>query len=121
MFFAVPESVAAKIELPDSFFNLSREELRREAEMRKKKIEESQLLIPKSYKEKMAKASKKRYTKTVIRIQFPDGVVLQGVFLPSEPTSSLYEVSAFRSISSICNTTFFLVIQCSNHVIMMEC
>nr|GMD16719.1 plant UBX domain-containing protein 2 [Ipomoea batatas]GMD19842.1 plant UBX domain-containing protein 2 [Ipomoea batatas] len=91
VFFAVPESVAAKIELPDSFFNLSREELRREAEMRRKKLEESQLLIPKSYKEKLAKATKKKYTKTVIRIQFPDGVVLQGVFLPSEPTSSLYE------------------------------
>ncbi|CAH9134293.1 unnamed protein product [Cuscuta epithymum] len=91
VFFAVPESVAAKIELPDSFFNLSHEELKRESETRKKKIEESQLLIPKSYKEKMAKAGKKRYSKTVIRIQFPDGVVLQGVFLPSEPTTCLYQ------------------------------
>lgn len=68
-------------------------ELKREAETRKKKIEDSQMLIPKSYKEKQAKAAKKRYTKTVIRIQFPDGVVLQGVFSPAEPTSALYEVS----------------------------
>lgn len=91
VFFAVPENIAAKIHLPDSFFNLTPEELKRESEMRKKKIEESQLLIPKSYKEKMAKATKKRYTRSVIRIQFPDGVVLQGMFLPWEPTSSLYE------------------------------
>ncbi|RAL48097.1 hypothetical protein DM860_017888 [Cuscuta australis] len=91
VFFAVPESVAAKIDLPDSFFNLSPEELKRESETRKKKIEESQLLIPKSYKEKMAKAAKKRHARTVIRFQFPDGVVLQGVFLPWEPTTSLYE------------------------------
>lgn len=90
VFFSVPESTAAKIELPDSFYNLSREELKRESDMRKKKIEESQLLIPRSYKEKQAKAARKRFTKTVVRVQFPDGVVLQGIFLPSEPTSALY-------------------------------
>ncbi|MED6180513.1 hypothetical protein PIB30_011030 [Stylosanthes scabra] len=91
VFFAVPESVAVKIELPDSFYKLSVEEVRREAESRRKKIEESQLLIPKSYKEKQAKAAKKRYTKAIIRVQFPDGVVLQGVFSPWEPTMALYE------------------------------
>jgi hypothetical protein len=61
--------------------------------MRKKKIAESQLLIPKSYKEKQAKAGRKRYKRTIIRIQFPDGVVLQGVFAPWESTTALYEVS----------------------------
>ncbi|KAL1365862.1 hypothetical protein HN51_013817 [Arachis hypogaea] len=91
VFFAVPETVAAKIELPDSFYKLSVEEVRREAELRRKKIEESQLLIPKSLKEKQAKAAKKRYTKAIIRVQFPDGVVLQGVFSPWEPTMALYE------------------------------
>ncbi|XP_020221606.1 plant UBX domain-containing protein 2 [Cajanus cajan] len=91
VFFAVPESVAAKIELPDSFYNLSAEEVRREAELRRKKLADSQLLIPKSLREKQAKASRKRYSKTIIRIQFPDGVVLQGVFAPWEPTTALYE------------------------------
>lgn len=91
VFFAVPESVASNIELPDSFYKLSIGELKREADMRKKKIEESQLLIPKSYREKQAKAARKRYTKTIIRFQFPDGVVLQGVFGPWEQTVALYE------------------------------
>ncbi|WRX14724.1 PUB domain - like 1 [Theobroma cacao] len=91
VFFSVPENIAARIELPDSFYNLSVEELKREADMRKKKIAESQLLIPKSYKEKQAKAARKRYRRAIIRIQFPDGVVLQGVFAPWEPTSALYE------------------------------
>ncbi|GMN38486.1 hypothetical protein TIFTF001_007717 [Ficus carica] len=91
VFFSVPESVAAKIELPDSFYNLSLEELKREAELRKKKMADSQLLIPKSYKEKQAKAAKRRYKRAIIRIQFPDGVVLQGTFNPWEPTSSLYQ------------------------------
>ncbi|GMJ04469.1 plant UBX domain-containing protein 2 [Hibiscus trionum] len=91
VFFSVPESVAAKIELPDSFYNLSADELKREAELRKKKNAESQLLIPKSYKEKQAKAARRKYRRTMIRIQFPDGVVLQAVFAPWEPTSSLYK------------------------------
>ncbi|XP_052205506.1 plant UBX domain-containing protein 2 [Diospyros lotus] len=91
VFFSVPESIAAKIELPESFYNLSLQEVKREADTRRKKMEESQLLIPKSYKEKQAKAARKRYTKTVIRVQFPDGVVLQGVFSPGEPTTALYE------------------------------
>ncbi|TMW96215.1 hypothetical protein EJD97_007733 [Solanum chilense] len=91
VFFSVPESVAAKIVLPDSFFNLTHEELRREAEMKRKKLEESKLLIPKSFREKQAKAARKKYNRSIIRIQFPDGVLLQGVFLPSEPTSALYE------------------------------
>ncbi|XP_044490473.1 plant UBX domain-containing protein 2 [Mangifera indica] len=91
VFFSVPESVAARIELPDSFYNLSVSELKREANTRKKKIEESQLLIPRSYREKQAKAAKKKYRRTIIRVQFPDGVVLQGVFGPWEQTTALYE------------------------------
>lgn len=94
MFFSVPENVAAKIELPDSFYSLSAEEVRREADARRKKLEESKLLIPKSYREKQAKAAKRRHKKTLIRIQFPDGVVLQAIFSPSEVTGALYEVSA---------------------------
>ncbi|CAI9296928.1 unnamed protein product [Lactuca saligna] len=91
VFFSVSESVAAKIELPDSFYKLSIEEVRKEAELRRKKLAESQLLVPKSFKEKQAKAARKRHQKTLIRIQFPDGVVLQAFFNPKEPTSSLYE------------------------------
>lgn len=91
VFFSVPENVAANIELPDSFYKLSTSEVKREAEMRRKKIEESQLLIPKSYKEKQTQIARKRYKKTVIRIQFPDGVVLQGFFSPRESTTVLYE------------------------------
>lgn len=86
--------MAAKIELPDSFYQLTATELKREAESRKKKIEDSQLLIPKSFREKQVKTARKRYKATVIRIQFPDGVILQGVFYSLEPANVLYEVSS---------------------------
>ncbi|WOL20096.1 hypothetical protein Cni_G28898 [Canna indica] len=91
VFFPVPESEAAKIDLPDSFYNISASELKREADLRKKKLADSQLLIPKSYREKQAMAARRKYNRTIIRIQFPDGVLLQGVFLPWEPTTVLYE------------------------------
>ncbi|XP_020083507.1 plant UBX domain-containing protein 2, partial [Ananas comosus] len=91
VFFCLPESVPADSDLPDSFYNLSVGEVKREADMRKKRLEESRLLIPKSYKEKQALAARKKFKRTVVRIQFPDGVILQGVFLPWEPTSVLYE------------------------------
>jgi len=91
VFFSVPESVASRIEVPDSFYSLTADEIKREADLRRKKIAESQLLIPRSYKEKQAKAARKRYKRSMIRVQFPDGVVLQGVFAPWEHTIALYE------------------------------
>ncbi|KAF0915615.1 hypothetical protein E2562_037469 [Oryza meyeriana var. granulata] len=91
VFFSVPASTVAENDLPDSFYSLSNEEIRNEAKMRRERLEQSRLLIPKSYKEKQALAARQKYKQALIRIQFPDGVILQGVFLPAEPISSLYE------------------------------
>ncbi|ESQ33151.1 hypothetical protein EUTSA_v10004151mg [Eutrema salsugineum] len=91
VFFSVSENVASRIEVPDSFYSLTADEIKREADLRRKKIAESQLLIPRSFREKQAKAARKRYKRSLIRVQFPDGVVLQGVFAPWEPTIALYE------------------------------
>lgn len=101
VFFCVSETAAEKIELPDSFYNLSADEIKREASLRKKKLEDSQLLIPKSYREKQALAARKKYTKTLIRIHFPDNVVLQAVFLPRETTAELYKVRLLIGILSL--------------------
>ncbi|BAF25036.2 Os09g0401600 [Oryza sativa Japonica Group] len=94
VFFSVAASSVAENDLPDSFYSLSNEEIRNEAKMRRERLEQSRLLIPKSYKEKQALAARQKYKQALIRIQFPDGVILQGVFLPAEPISSLYEFVA---------------------------
>ncbi|RZC61463.1 hypothetical protein C5167_023224 [Papaver somniferum] len=91
VFFSAPESKAAKIELPDSFYKLSMEEIKAEADRKKKKLAESQQLVPRSFREKQAKEARKKYKATIIRIQFPDEVILQGVFGPWERTTALYE------------------------------
>ncbi|KAJ7525044.1 hypothetical protein O6H91_17G033800 [Diphasiastrum complanatum] len=82
---------AATIQLPESFYELSAAEIKSEAARRGKKLEESEMLIPKSYREKQAAAARRKYKFSVIRVQFPDGMIIQGVFLPREPTTALYE------------------------------
>ncbi|XP_062199420.1 plant UBX domain-containing protein 2-like [Phragmites australis] len=94
VFFSVPGSSVGENDLPDSFYNLSGEEIRNEAKMRRERLEQSRLLIPKSYKEKQVLAARQKYKQAVIRVQFPDRVILQGVFLPGEATTSLYEFVA---------------------------
>ncbi|XP_039795145.1 plant UBX domain-containing protein 2-like isoform X1 [Panicum virgatum] len=94
VFFSVPGSSVADNDVPDSFYNLTGEEIRNEARMRRERLEQSRLLIPKSYKEKQALVARQKYKQAVIRVQFPDRVILQGVFLPGEATGSLYEFVA---------------------------
>ena len=92
VFFNVPGSSVVETDTPDSFYKLSGEEISKEAKMRRERLEQSRLLIPKSFKEKQALAARQKYKQAVIRVQFPDGVTLQGVFLPAEATGSVYEV-----------------------------
>uniref|UniRef100_A0A0E0BI51 UBX domain-containing protein n=1 Tax=Oryza glumipatula TaxID=40148 RepID=A0A0E0BI51_9ORYZ len=77
VFFSVAASSVAEDDLPDSFYSLSNEEIRNEAKMRRGRLEQSWLLIPKSYKEKQALAARQKYKQALIRIPFPDGVILQ--------------------------------------------
>ena len=105
VFFSVPGSSVADNDVPDSFYNLSGEEIRNEARMRRERLEQSRLLIPKSYKEKQALAARQKYKQAVIRVQFPDRVILQGVFLPGEATGSLYEVPCLFLLM-ICHVFF---------------
>jgi UBX domain-containing protein 6 len=95
-----------KIVVPESFYNLSATELKKEAAARRKKIEESQMLIPKSWKEKQAAIARKRFKGTVVRVQYPDGLLVQGFFRPGEPTSALYEVSFLWDFDKLAHYLF---------------
>jgi UBX domain-containing protein 6 len=94
LFSTSEENQAARIELPDSFFELTASEVKMEAAARKKRLEDSQLLIPKSFRAKQASVAQRRYKAALIRVQFPDGVVLQGLFLPGELTTAIYQFVA---------------------------
>jgi UBX domain-containing protein 6 len=94
LFCTSEENQAARIELPDSFFELTASEVKMEAAARKKRLEDSQLMIPKSFRAKQASIAQRRYKAALIRVQFPDGVVLQGLFLPGELTTAIYQFVA---------------------------
>lgn len=94
VFLPAPENVAARIEIPDSFFVRSAEEVRADIIAKKKMMENSQMLVTRAWREKQASANKRRYSAAILRIQFPDMLVLEGIFHPSEPTSAIYEFVA---------------------------
>ncbi|EFJ05942.1 hypothetical protein SELMODRAFT_28302, partial [Selaginella moellendorffii] len=92
VFYVSAEGTASRAELSADFYELSLDEVKKQAAIKRKKLEDSQLLIPKSLREKQVLAARQKYKVSVIRILFPDNVVLQGLFLPKEPTSAIHEV-----------------------------
>ncbi|TRY68416.1 hypothetical protein TCAL_02506 [Tigriopus californicus] len=92
-------SVSARCQVDDSFFDLTVEEVRRLYQERikeVKRLEEGEQLVTKGYKEAQKEAQKlqtlQQFHKSVIRIQFPDKLVLQGVFLSGQ---TIADVKAF--------------------------
>ncbi|KAI4497908.1 hypothetical protein M0802_007024 [Mischocyttarus mexicanus] len=84
-----------KSELPDSFFNLTVEDakiLLRDAKRKREELEEAPLLIEaqrKLEKEKRILAQLNKYRRVVIRVQFPDKLVLQAWFKPVETVQAI--------------------------------
>lgn len=92
VFLSTSENSAARIEIPDSFYDRTAEDVRQEMLARRKAMEGAQVLMTRAMKEKQKEALKRKYKMAVIRVLFPDGLVLQGLFRPWEPTSAIYEV-----------------------------
>lgn len=49
------------------------------------------MLATKAYREKMKHSSTRIYKYSLIRIRFPDGVILQGTFAVNEPFHNVFE------------------------------
>ncbi|XP_015183633.1 PREDICTED: tether containing UBX domain for GLUT4 isoform X2 [Polistes dominula] len=84
-----------KNELPDSFFNLTVEDakiLLRDAKRKREELEEAPLLIEAQRKleqDKRTLAQLNKYRRVVIRVQFPNQLVLQGWFKPLETVQAI--------------------------------
>ncbi|XP_035209030.1 UBX domain-containing protein 6-like [Stegodyphus dumicola] len=75
-----PSVVTEKVQLPNDFFNLSAEELKREQEAKAEAVELMTQLRTKSMRKKDEIKELHVYKFTLIRIRFPDGIILQGTF-----------------------------------------
>ncbi|XP_076244851.1 GDI interacting protein 3 [Calliopsis andreniformis] len=78
-------------ELPSSFFNLTSEEIKREQQLRTEAVERNQMLRTKAMREKDEKQRLRKYKFSLIRIRFPDDIILQGTFSVQENFKNVIE------------------------------
>ncbi|XP_075252794.1 UBX domain-containing protein 6-like isoform X2 [Convolutriloba macropyga] len=65
---------------PDDFYNLNKEEIAREHQMRRERVEKELQLRTKAMRERDAQQEVRKYNFTLIRIRFPNNTILQLVF-----------------------------------------
>uniref|UniRef100_A0A0B7ADQ2 UBX domain-containing protein n=1 Tax=Arion vulgaris TaxID=1028688 RepID=A0A0B7ADQ2_9EUPU len=84
-----PSNYATKFDIPDDFYNINPTELKKEQQRREEAAEKLGMLRTKAMREKDEQRELRKYRYTFIRVRFPDGVLLQGVFKSSESMSSV--------------------------------
>ncbi|KAL3178517.1 hypothetical protein MRX96_038412 [Rhipicephalus microplus] len=87
----LPHEAAQQLVLPDSFFNLSPDELLREQEARRREVEVQMTLRTKAMRERDERREHLMYRYTLIRIRLPSDLLLQGTFSVHEPLAAVRE------------------------------
>ncbi|XP_040446898.1 UBX domain-containing protein 6 [Falco naumanni] len=85
-----PSPEAARFELPNDFYNLTAEEIKREQRLRTEAVEKASMLRTRAMREKEEQREMRKYNYTLVRVRFPDGYILQGTFYARESLSALY-------------------------------
>ncbi|CAL7947213.1 unnamed protein product [Xylocopa violacea] len=76
----LPMQASKRTELPQSFFNLTAEDIKKEQQLRSEAVERNQMLRTKAMRERDEKEKLRKYKFSLIRIKFPDNLILQGTF-----------------------------------------
>lgn len=87
----IPSQVTMRRELPDEFFTLSLEEVKKEQQIKSELLEQQQILRTKAMRERDEQRELRLYRYGIMRVRFPDGFTLQGTFKAHEKLSNLYE------------------------------
>ncbi|KAG5870991.1 hypothetical protein JTB14_013462 [Gonioctena quinquepunctata] len=86
-----PAQASHRLELPQDFYAISAEELKREKQQRSEMVEKQLLLRTKAMREKDEIRELRKYKFCLIRIRFPDGLFLQGTFSVYERFSEVLD------------------------------
>ena len=70
----------ARMEVPSEFYSISPDEIRREQQARNEAVERLGMLRTKEMREREHQRELRRYRYCLIRVRFPDGVILQATF-----------------------------------------
>lgn len=81
-----------KFEIPNEFYNLGVEELKREMTRKNEALEKSGMLRTKAMRERDEQLELRRYNYCLIRVRFPDDLILQAVFKANERVEELYKL-----------------------------
>ncbi|XP_048264580.1 UBX domain-containing protein 6 isoform X1 [Bombus terrestris] len=76
----LPMQANKKTELPSGFFNLTADDIEKEQQLRTEAVERDQMLKTKAMRERDEKQRLRKYKFSLIRIKFPDNLILQGTF-----------------------------------------
>lgn len=94
-----PSPNAMKMSVPDEFFRVSAEELRREQQAKKDAMEQLGMLRTKEMRERDRVKELRRYRYCLIRVRFPEGILLQGTFAAHEKLSAVFAFIADNLVS----------------------
>ncbi|XP_071941437.1 UBX domain-containing protein 6-like [Antedon mediterranea] len=86
-----PNNSVLRFNLPSDFYNVTSQEVEREQQLRAEEVEMNSMLRTKAMREADLKKQLRRYRYVLIRIRFPDGIILQGTFYARDKLSSLTE------------------------------
>ena len=78
---------ATHMEVPREFYNISPEEIKKEQQAKTEAVERLGMLRTKEMRERERQRELRRYRYCLIRVRFPDGVLLQGTFRATEKLS----------------------------------
>ncbi|XP_064633426.1 UBX domain-containing protein 6-like [Lineus longissimus] len=91
VFYGIRNIRLGAYDLPPEFYNVSPEELKREQQIRTEAVEKLGMLRTKAMREADEKRELRRYRYTLLRVRFPDNIILQGTFRAQEKCSALFE------------------------------
>ncbi|XP_063716588.1 UBX domain-containing protein 6-like isoform X2 [Symsagittifera roscoffensis] len=84
---------------PDDFYNLSKEEIAREHQIRRERAEKELQLRTKAMRERDAQQEVRKYNYTLIRIRLPNNIILQAVFrVPAAVLNFHWDDSILRDV-----------------------
>ncbi|KAH8371600.1 hypothetical protein KR093_008144 [Drosophila rubida] len=84
-------SQARRVVLPDDFYRISPEEIKREQQLRAEAIESSQILKTKAMRDREEQRNLRMYRYSLIRVKFPNGLYIQGTFNVYEKIADVFE------------------------------
>ncbi|XP_020290494.1 UBX domain-containing protein 6 [Pseudomyrmex gracilis] len=114
----MPSQARVRNELPPSFFTMTPEEIKREQQLRTEAVERNQMLRTKAMRERDEQRALRRYKFAVLRIKFPDGIILQGTFSVHEKLKNVIE---FVDENLVDDKVSFLLITPDGIKLVEEC